>query len=371
MSESLLIEPVSFVRPPSLVREGDVAVLTHPHTGLGYRLNHTAAAMFESLREPITLGELRARFAAEAEEGAESAEAFVRRMRELGFVDVRDADDASAGMRRRYLDLLKKALVNLIYPEHELRLYHLEHTPTTGDRLADQRRLRDLRYVDAPTFDEIVACKRDGQNFRRLVTRYSHTMVGLRRLENLEWCASELFAAGVEGDFLEAGACQGGASIFMRALQVAYGEPHRRMWVADSFAGLPEPVSEPDAGIDFSESKQPWLAASLDAVRDNFRTYDLLSDEVQFIPGWFSETLAAAPVERLALLRIDADLYASTMDVLTALYDKVVPGGFVVVDDYHAFVVCRRAVDDFRASRGITAPLRRVDWTAVYWQKTA
>jgi hypothetical protein len=371
MSETLLIEPVSFVRPPSLVREGDAAILTHPHTGLGYRLNETAAAMFESLRQPTTLGELRARFADRVDDAGESADAFVHRMRELGFVELHDATDAAAAMRRRYLDLLKKALVNLIYPEHELRLYHLEHNPLSGDRVADERLLRDLPYLDAQTFDEIVACKRDGKNFRRLVTRYAHTMVGLRRLENLEWCASELFATGVEGDFLEAGVCQGGASIFLRALQVAYGEPHRRTWVADSFEGLPAPESEPDAGMHFTEEKLPWLAASLDAVRDNFRRYDLLGDQVRFIPGWFSETLPTAPVERLALLRVDADLYASTLDVLTALYDKVVPGGFVIVDDYHAFQACRRAVDSFRSARGIHAPLRRVDWTAVYWQKTA
>lgn len=169
---------------------------------------------------------------------------------------------------------------------------------------------------------------------------------------------------------MEAGACQGGASIFMRALQVAFGEERRAMWVADSFQGLPVPTFEVDVPLDFRESKVPWLAASLQAVQDNFRTYDLLSDQVHFVEGWFSESLPAAPIGPLALLRLDADLYESTTDVLTALYDKVVPGGFIIIDDYHAFRACRSAVDEFRAARGITDPLRRVDWTAVYWQKT-
>jgi O-methyltransferase len=198
-------------------------------------------------------------------------------------------------------------------------------------------------------------------------------MVGLRRLENLEQCAARVFADGIPGDFMEAGVCQGGASIFLRALQVAYGEPHRQTWVADSFEGLPVPSHPEDVehGLDFSEPRQPWLAASLRAVQDNFRTYDLLSDAVRFVPGWFSETLHALPAERLAILRVDADLYESTRDVLDALYDRVSPGGYVVIDDYWAFEPCRMAVDRFLAERGAVVELRRIDWSAVFWRKTA
>lgn len=143
------------------------------------------------------------------------------------------------------------------------------------------------------------------------------------------------------------------------------------MWVADSFQGLPAPTMEIDAPLDFVEERMPWLAASLTSVQDNFRTYDLLSDNVCFVKGWFAESLASSEVEKIALLRVDADLYESTRDVLTALYHRVTPGGFVIIDDYHAFIACRTAVDEFRAQRGIADPLRRVDWTAVYWQKSA
>jgi hypothetical protein len=367
MSDQVVIQPAFFSRKPDLQRQGDVTVLIHPDTGVAWKLNETAVQVWDAVQQPITLAELRARF----DEGADDADAFVRKLHELHLVELHDPSDPSAAIRRRYLDLLKKALVNLIYPEHELRLFRLAEQPLGADHVTNDRLLRDLRYSDAATFEEIVRAKLDGSNFRHLVTRYSHTMVGLSRLSHLQWCAEQLFAAGVEGDFLEAGVCQGGASIFMRALQVAYDQPHRAMWVADSFQGLPLPTAEEDAGLDFSESRLPWLAASLQAVQDNFRTYDLLSDEVHFIEGWFSETLPHVPVERLALLRVDADLYESTRDVLTALYDKVVPGGFVVIDDYHAFRACRHAVDEFRAARNVTSPLRRIDWTAVYWQKTA
>ncbi len=196
-------------------------------------------------------------------------------------------------------------------------------------------------------------------------------MIGLARLDNLEYCAAHVVAHGIAGDFLEAGVLQGGASIFLRALQVAYDQPQRRTWVADSFSGPPDALLDVDRRLapDFTEAAEPWLAASRAAVEDNFRTYDLLSDRVRFLEGPFARSLPAAPIDRLAILRLDAGLYASTMDVLASLYDKVSPGGFIVIDDYQTFEPCRQAVDDFRAARGDTATLRRPDWNSAYWQK--
>lgn len=373
MSAPRLILSPLFEAPPSVVLRGGEHILTHPATGLEYRLNPTALFLWEALGEATSVSALGERlcraFEVDEEVAAETAGAFVQTLQERGFLEIHEEDGGLSAMRRRYLRLLRKALVNLIYPEHELRLRFLEARPA-GERLAIQRGLRDLRYEDAATFAELVGGKRDGRNFRGAVTRDAHTMVGMRRLENIEWCAAQIFSTGTEGDFLEAGVCQGGASIYMRALQVAYGQEQRRMWVADSFEGLPAPRSDVDAGLDFTEERMPWLAASLEAVRDNFRTYDLLSDEVRFVKGWFSDSLQASKVEKIALLRIDADLYESTRDVLQALYDRVSVGGFIIVDDYHAFCACRTAVDEFRSERGIADPLRRVDWTATCWQKS-
>jgi O-methyltransferase len=368
MSDFVRIVP-TFADPPELIRDGDVFILVHRDTRIEYRLNATAATMWDGLREPTTLDALTGRVTREfdvpEDECRPAVEQFVERMCELGFVDVHTDSAASNVLHRRYLDLLKRALVNLIYPEHELRIDALQSANgAIGDRL-----LRDIRYERAEDFETLVAYKKDGRNFQRRVTRFSHTMVGLRRLENIERCAARIFAAGVPGDFAEAGVCQGGAAIFMRALQVAYGQAERNTWLADSFRGLPVPTDPADEGYDFSEERHPWLACSLQAVQDNFRTYELLSENVRFLPGWFSETLPNAPIAQLALLRIDADLYESTRDALGSLYDKVSPGGFVIIDDYHAFRPCRMAVDEFRKARGIGAPLMRIDWTAVYWQK--
>lgn len=358
-------------------RSGERALLADSIGRSAQQLDPVATSIVERLGAPTTLATVCERIAAEfdvePEECAATVERFVGELRRRGFVEEYDAPQAEIVTRRRYLDLLARALVNLIYPEHALRMEHLLKHGPSGDGIADQRLLRDIRYDDVEAFEGLLEAKREGHVWRGRPQPDAHTMVGLRRLENLERCAARVFAGGVPGDFLEAGVCQGGASIFLRALQVAYDEPQRRTWVADSFEGLPEPTHPEDVklGLDFSESKQPWLAASLRAVQDNFRTYDLLSDAVRFVPGWFSETLAALPVERLAILRLDADLYESTQDVLQALYDRVSPGGYVVVDDYWAFEPCRLAVDGFLAERAPGVELRRIDWTGVFWRKTA
>jgi hypothetical protein len=124
-----------------------------------------------------------------------------------------------------------------------------------------------------------------------------------------------------------------------------------------------------DAGYDFSADKIPILAISMDEVRRLFEKYDLLDNQVQFIKGWFKDSLPQAPVEKLALLRIDGDLYESTYDALQFLYSKVVPNGFVIVDDYGDFKPCRQAVDDFRRKNDVTKPINQIDWTGVYWRK--
>ena len=145
----------------------------------------------------------------------------------------------------------------------------------------------------------------------------------------------------------------------------------RLVWAADSFEGLPAPSLPQDAGYDFSASKVPILSIPLEEVQENFRRYNLLDDQVRFLKGWFRDTLANSPIEHLALLRLDGDLYESTMDALTALYDRVSPGGFILVDDYGDFEPCRNAVTEFREQHAIDDPIQTIDWTGVFWRKSA
>lgn len=202
-------------------------------------------------------------------------------------------------------------------------------------------------------------------------TSDADTMIGTARLDNLRACVVDVLRDGVPGDLIETGVWRGGASIFMRAVLKAYAVTDRTVWLADSFRGLPKPDPRYPADAKDELWKASVLAVSLDEVKANFARYDLLDDQVRFLVGWFSETLHSAPIERLAVLRLDGDLYESTMDALTALYPRLSVGGFVIVDDYGAMASCKAAIDDFRAEQGIDDRIERIDWTGVYWRRTA
>ena len=90
---------------------------------------------------------------------------------------------------------------------------------------------------------------------------------------------------------------------------------------------------------------------------------------MRFLEGWFKDTLAIAPINQLAVLRLDGDLYESTMDALNPLYDKVSVGGFVIVDDFFSCPPCGRAIHDFRESHSIHEPLVGIDEQSVFWRK--
>ncbi|HEY7291233.1 MAG TPA: TylF/MycF/NovP-related O-methyltransferase [Vicinamibacterales bacterium] len=197
----------------------------------------------------------------------------------------------------------------------------------------------------------------------------AHTMVGLQRLKNLRCLVSRVIDEGTPGDLLEAGVWRGGASIYMRALLAVHGVTDRRVWVVDSFAGLPPPnetAFPADRGDRLHEID--YLAVPLDDVRRNFERYGMLDSQVEFVQGWFKDTLPAIPVSQLAILRLDGDMYESTMQCLQSLYARVAAGGFVIIDDF-ALPPCREAVVDFRKDNGIADPLIDIDRMAVFWQR--
>jgi len=271
-----------------------------------------------------------------------------------------------------YLELLKKSLLGELYWENEVRLLYLrdclegrdQYSPETLLRIDEARRPFCERYRELNRTGRFVDDREEKLGFQ-------HTMIGRLRLENVAACLERIRQDDVPGDLIECGVWRGGAAIFMRGYLKAYGITDRIVWVADSFAGLPPPSLPQDEGLDLSAAKYPMLAISLATVRDLFARYDLLDDQVRFLEGWFKDTLPQAPMARLALLRIDGDLYESTWDALSALYWKLSAGGFAIVDDYYCILACRQAVDDYREREKITDPLERIDWTGVFWQKAS
>jgi O-methyltransferase len=273
--------------------------------------------------------------------------------------------------RDLYLDLLKRALTGAVQEDNDSILggVRTAGSPVLRKRLADgagrlfQRFGFEVAYKK-PYDPELRAIGRDWP-------ARADSMIGLARMENIQHCIETAIGDDVPGDLIEAGVWRGGATIFMRGVLKAYGETDRTVWAADSFEGLPapDPVRYPaDAGDTFY--KKDGLAVGVEQVKHNFERYGLLDDQVKFLVGWFKDTLPTAPIEQLAVMRLDGDLYESTWQAIEALYPKLSPGGFCIVDDYGDLVAqCQRAIHDYRDAHGITEEIVDIDGFGAYWRK--
>ena len=276
-----------------------------------------------------------------------------------------------------YLELIKGCLTRSLFPEkyRQLRPQSVVTGKARVARIAFWRLIHPIvsRSLSSVGLELVQVKDRDRVLSDRAVgidwPADAETMIGHKRLDNLHHCIRSVIADGVQGDFIETGVWRGGACIFMRACLKVYGDKERTVWVADSFEGLPKPSDEHDAGDTFWTYSN-WLAISLEEVQENFRKYGLLDQQVRFLKGWFKDTLPSAPIERISIMRLDGDMYQSTMDAITALYPKLSVGGYCIIDDYQ-IQSCREAVHDYRERMHITEPIREIDWTGVYWQKTA
>jgi O-methyltransferase len=270
----------------------------------------------------------------------------------------------SPALRDRYVDLLMGCLTRELFLGEEAHDVDLEDWPGDTDALRATLKTNGWRLIrrggDADKRD-------DGNDWPPA----AETMVGRQRLADVRRCIDSVLADGIPGDFIETGVWRGGVTILMRGMLEAWGDTGRRVWVADSFRGLPSPDATAfpqDVGHDLSGV--PGLAVSADQVRANFDRYGLLDDQVVFLEGWFRDTLPAAPIEQLAVLRLDGDMYESTLDALDALYPRLSVGGYVIVDDYGAWEPCRQACTDYRERHGITDEIVPIDWTGVHWRRS-
>lgn len=267
-----------------------------------------------------------------------------------------------------YLDLLKKTLSFSLWPEPPVPVAAFNYERPLWKRAIATFLTRVLAAADL----EVGKRRRFSEQERqegRIWPSYADTMIGLRRLDHLQHCVETVLRDGIEGDLIETGVWRGGACIFMRGVLAAYGAADRRVFVADSFEGLPLPDEKrfpADAGD--VHHQQRFLAVSEAQVRRNFERYGLLDDQVVFLKGWFKDTLPAARIAKLSILRLDGDMYESTMDALSNLYPKLAPGGFCIIDDY-SLAGCRQAVDEYRNRHRIDAELVPIDWTSCYWRK--
>jgi len=270
-----------------------------------------------------------------------------------------------------YLELLKKSVLNEIYLDDELRLIYLRRCMDGKEKFRASV-MHNIRFTRADEYLNLAVSRHWGQFMDRDIRNagFAHSMMGRVRVDNLHVALDLIRAENIPGDMIECGVWRGGGCIFMAGYLLAHNMSGRRVFVADSFEGLPVPTHPSDGELDLSKARFPELAVSLDAVQGNFSVYGLEQPNVVFLKGWFKDTLPTAPVERIALLRLDGDLYESTMDILLALYDRVVPGGVVIVDDYNYIAACKQAVADFFEMRNLPLPdMIEIDWAGAWFRK--
>jgi O-methyltransferase len=247
-------------------------------------------------------------------------------------------------LRSRYLDLLELSLQNAIYGESRLEMMlqgviqRLCHPYLT--------RRGTLAWP-----------------------RRAHTMIGAKRLRHLRQLVERTIIEQIPGDYIETGVWRGGACILIRGVLAAYDIRDRRIFCADSFEGLPSPDRRYPADRRDRLHRFRELAVSEDTVRSNFAAYDLLDGQVVFAKGLFRDTLPSLAVDRFALIRLDGDMYESTMDALVNLYDRLSPSGFVIIDDYGGLKNCRAAVHDFLDRQNISAKIEQIDQSCAWWRK--
>lgn len=299
----------------------------------------TLTGQFEELNGHYT--ELEGLFKSQEQELARASsqrDGLIKQNAERFVVD--ETHKAKANGVKLYLDLMEQVLTGVVYLDRPIALHGKKE-------FSDVDRLRGLDWP-----------------------QHAFSMIGQARMRNIRTLAEKVIADGIKGDFVETGVWRGGASMMAKAVITAYGDGRRKVYLADSFAGLPPPDVEKypaDKGLNYHEFEQ--LAVSEEQVKENFRRLGLLDDRVITVKGWFRDTMPSFPVKQIAILRLDGDMYESTIDPLKHLYDKVTPGGWVIVDDYEWIEACKQAVTDYFADRNESPDIHLIDGVGVFFQK--
>ncbi len=265
-------------------------------------------------------------------------------------LDYSEAQSESTSFRTMYLDLLEDALCFNLWPEP---LHPMDRTAAHGLAMSALKSAdKLLRRVGLA----LAIVPKQHPTSGTFWPAAAHTMIGQKRLRNIRELCEVVDHDGVPGAFVECGVWRGGASMYARACL----DSSRKVICCDSFEGLPFDASEPQyCAFDA-------LKVSLDEVRRNFENFGLL-DNVEFVKGWFAETLGTVPGP-IAILRADGDMFSSTIQILSALEPLVSPGGYIIIDDW-CLPMCRRAVEIYRRTKQVEYDLVAIDGCGVYWRK--
>lgn len=199
------------------------------------------------------------------------------------------------------------------------------------------------------------------------------TMVSLERLYAVYQAVRHVVRAGLPGDFVECGVWKGGCSMVAALTFAHLGDTSRTLWLYDTFEGMTEPEEQDtdyrgESARDRMEHEgieRPgqWCHGPLDAVKQVMASTGYPEARLRYIQGRVEDTLPTLRPERVAVLRLDTDWYASTRHELECLYPQLVTGGVLLIDDYGHWRGCRQAVDEYFSERRIAMLLSRQDYT--------
>lgn len=210
----------------------------------------------------------------------------------------------------------------------------------------------------------------------------AYTMTSIERMHGLWASVRHIVRHAIPGDLVECGVWRGGSSMLIARTLLSLGEPQRRLWLYDTFAGMTEP-SERDVeytgrrivqGWDRirGDRESPYFALSgLPEVRANMSSTGYPDSLIAYAVGPVEETIPTTAPEQIALLRLDTDWYESTRHELEHLWPRVHIGGVMIVDDYGHWVGAREAVDEYFTGRGDAPLLVRLDYSGRIAVKTA
>lgn len=275
----------------------------------------------------------------------------------------------------RYIDLLKKALVNDLQIELEAKLVYAMLC-ASHDEVPNLDQMRAMG-AEAGLLQHLAALKQTGETLLlkgldhqgvsrpdpklRRYTQLAHCHLGSECMEHLQSCTQLLLSEDVEGDLLLTGSLTGGVGVFLKGILQAFESQGRSVWLAADWRWAQAVSGSVQDGFSPRHGKQ--------TVIELFKRYGLMDQTVRFLEGALAESLQDRPTGPLALMHVDATQGREVLASLRCCYDRISPGGFIIVQHYGRLAGCREAVDSFLAERELSVRLDRAGRGFAVWRR--
>ena len=203
----------------------------------------------------------------------------------------------------------------------------------------------------------------------------AYSMTSLERLVSLSRAVDFLVDKQITGDIVECGVWKGGSMMLIAKWLIRLGVSDKKLFLLDTFEGMSAPGSEDVSAVDQESARDlmdksdkmlgnnVWCYSALQEVKSNLKKTNYPEDKIFYIQGKVEDTLPDPEIRKISLLRLDTDWYESTRHELENLYDQLVVGGILIIDDYGHWSGSRKAVDEFVNKRGLKLFFNRMDYT--------